>query len=295
MRLAALLAVLIPATALADDAEALFERGVKDMLAGRYDSGCPAIAESQKLDPRPGTIFTLAECEAKWGKVASAYAHYGEYLALKLPADGKQGQRREIAEKARAELLPRIPTITVSAPFEVTRGDAKIELGVALQVDPGEHVFIGGGKTERVTVAEGEKKSLAFETEKPAPRPPPIAPVAVIAPAPAPEKPRPLPGKDNRPLAFAVGGVGVLSLGAGVVTGIMALDRNSTLADNCPNKQCNASVPDPDAVTRERDTLATLSTICVAGGIVAVGVAVMILVRQPKRVAISPFSLRATF
>jgi hypothetical protein len=293
MRLAAALAVLLPALAQADDAGALFDRGVKDMLAGRYDTGCPAIAESQKLDPRPGTLFTLAECEAKWGKVASAYGHYGDYLALKLAPDAKQGQRKEIAEKALADLLPRIPTITVTAPFEVMRGDAKIELGVALKVDPGEHVFTGGGKTERVTVAEGDKKTLVFEADQPAPPPPPPPPVT------QPEKPKPVAivprPKDNRPLAYTLGGVGLLTVGAGVVTGLMALDRNATLSDNCPSKQCSATVNDPRGLESERDTLGLVSTVCIAGGALAVGVAVMILVRQPKRAAFSPFLVQGTF
>jgi hypothetical protein len=49
-------------------AGALFDKGVADMQAGHYSSGCPAIEESQELDPHPGTLFTLAECQAKWGR-----------------------------------------------------------------------------------------------------------------------------------------------------------------------------------------------------------------------------------
>ena len=29
------------------------------MKAGRYDDACPALAESHRLDPRPGGLFTL--------------------------------------------------------------------------------------------------------------------------------------------------------------------------------------------------------------------------------------------
>jgi hypothetical protein len=57
-------------------AEALFDRGLRDMQSGNYDKGCPALAESHRLDPRLGTLFTLAECEAQWGKTGSAVAHY---------------------------------------------------------------------------------------------------------------------------------------------------------------------------------------------------------------------------
>jgi len=50
--------------------EALFNKGVGDMEAGNYQSACPALAESNRLDPRAGTLFALAECEAKIGTPA---------------------------------------------------------------------------------------------------------------------------------------------------------------------------------------------------------------------------------
>src|SRR5258706_8825974 len=71
-----------PARAQPSAAEASFNQGLADMQAGRYDTGCPALAESQRLDPRPGTLFTLAECEAKRGRIGTALTYYREYLAL---------------------------------------------------------------------------------------------------------------------------------------------------------------------------------------------------------------------
>src|SRR5690606_15567731 len=75
-------------------AEALFDKGVADMKAGRHETGCKAIAESQRLDPRPGTLFTLATCEAAWGRIATAVSRYGDYLAVyaRLPDDKKAAQ-----------------------------------------------------------------------------------------------------------------------------------------------------------------------------------------------------------
>ncbi|WP_437943129.1 hypothetical protein WMF27_27655 [Sorangium sp. So ce281] len=62
-------------------AEALFERGLADMQAGRYETGCKVLAESERIDPQPGTPFTLAACEAQWGRIATAVAHFKDYLA----------------------------------------------------------------------------------------------------------------------------------------------------------------------------------------------------------------------
>src|SRR5580704_16022315 len=92
----------IPALAAGpDDAAVLFDRGVADLEAGRYDAACPAIEQSYKLDPRPGTLFALAECEMKRGHLGAAAARYDQYLALypTLSADkrAKQGDREKMA------------------------------------------------------------------------------------------------------------------------------------------------------------------------------------------------------
>jgi len=47
------------------------------MEAGNYAAGCPALAESQRLDPRAGTLFTLSQCEVQWGRVATAVTRLG--------------------------------------------------------------------------------------------------------------------------------------------------------------------------------------------------------------------------
>src|SRR5690349_6226508 len=53
-------------------AEDLFVRGREAMLRGDFESGCPLLAESQRRDARLGVLFTLAECEVRWGKGARA-------------------------------------------------------------------------------------------------------------------------------------------------------------------------------------------------------------------------------
>src|ERR1700724_1365517 len=43
-----------------DPAAALFDRGLADMQAHRYATACPELAESYRLDPHAGGLFTLA-------------------------------------------------------------------------------------------------------------------------------------------------------------------------------------------------------------------------------------------
>ncbi len=64
-----------------DRAAALFDQGLADMLAGKYDTGCPALEESYRLEPMAGALFTLAECEAQWGKSPAALEHYEQFVA----------------------------------------------------------------------------------------------------------------------------------------------------------------------------------------------------------------------
>jgi tetratricopeptide (TPR) repeat protein len=61
-----------------DPAQALFDQAIADMEAGRFDKACPAIKRSHKLEPLPGTLFALAECEAKRGALATAVQRYEE-------------------------------------------------------------------------------------------------------------------------------------------------------------------------------------------------------------------------
>src|SRR4051812_14269869 len=84
-------------------AEALFKRGLVDMEAGRYETGCKAIAESQRIDPHLGTLFTLAMCESRWGHTATAMTRFGEYLTryerLAPDQQANQGERPKVAKE----------------------------------------------------------------------------------------------------------------------------------------------------------------------------------------------------
>src|SRR5689334_17098441 len=90
-----LLAALVSAPAFAQTdkekatSDKLYQEGLAKMLEGAFDAGCPKLAESQRLFPRPGTLFTLAECEAKAGRPATAISHYRAYLKLFAEMDAE--------------------------------------------------------------------------------------------------------------------------------------------------------------------------------------------------------------
>jgi hypothetical protein len=284
-----------------DPAQAAFDRGMVHFNAGQFDKACPAIDESYDLDPRPGTLFTLAECEAKRGRLATALRRYDEYLALyaSLPADKKQkqGDREQVSKAARAALAPQVPELTLrraprSPPGTRVTCDgapvAEASFGVPVRLDPGEHVITvqapAGPATERrVTLGNGEKKALVLEAKEPTSEP---------APAPAPEPPAPVsaapeaPGPGGRRIgAFVSGGVGVVGVVIGAVTGGLALGKKSTVDANCGSGIHSA---DPTACNalglseaRSLKALGLASTLGLALGAAGVGTAVVLFAIEP--------------
>lgn len=294
------------------EVEALYKRGLDDMLAGRYETGCPALAESHRLDPRPGRLFTLAECEAKRGRIATAVTLYGDYLALfeRLPEPQqlKQHGREKIAAAQRAELGPQVPELTLVLPpgapaaTVVQRDGKKLKaaaLGVPTPIDPGEHVITtqapGGARKEaRIRIERGEKKTVTLEIDaasqvsQPAPGArlgeAPASAAAVTAEEPAAEG-----GSGRKVAAFVIGGVGVAGLALGGVMGGLALSKAGVAEERCTDAD-GGSTALCDAEGKDAgDTAKTLGLVSTIGfGLGAAGVvtaAVLLLTTPPAKAA----------
>ena len=275
-------------------AGALFDKGVADMQAGRFDSACPALEESQQLDPHPGTLFTLAECQAKWGKVASAVQHYQDYadLVSRLPA-GQQARHRErvgIAKAQLGKLKPSVPTLTLvlpaTAPPEttVTRNGVVLQgaaLGMALPVDPGQYVIVthlpsGAEHSATVSIALADAKRVELDVSQPAAPASPASEPAILAPPSAP--PAESQRKSNTP-AYVIGGIGVAGIALGSVTGILVLGKKSTVKNDCVGSTCNSAGVN---AANSGKTLAVVSDIGFGVGIVGLATSAVLLLARPK-------------
>jgi hypothetical protein len=282
-----------------DPAQALFDKGVADMEAGRFEKACPAIEASQRMDPRPGTLFTLAECEAKRGRTATAARHYSEYLALYrtfgVQKKNEQYDRAQHSEAQLRKLEPLVPHLTLLLPAQAgpdvvvkCDGDvvAELSLGTALPVDPGDHVVTtqapGGLETEhRISLASGEKRMVTLTVRH---KPPAVPTATASVTAPPPRLPPQLDPRPWRIGALSAGVAAVAGLVVGTVAGVLALDQRTIVDRNCQPAGNNKEACTPAGLdARHRlDALGAASTIGFVVGGVGIGVGVALLVAAPS-------------
>lgn len=273
-------------------AEALFDEGVRLMKTGDYAAACPKLRESQRLDAGVGTLVYLAECYARSGKTASAWATWREAHAAARAAG--QADREKMA-KARADALeaelPRV-TVVVRAPArgtEVKRDDTLVSegtWGAPVPVDPGEHTFSARapGKrpwTNSIKIVAGQKLEVvvpALEDEAAAAPPPQTS-----TPPPSPVEPPPARSawSAQRWAGVGVAGAGVVALGVGAFFAARASSTWSDVQARCPSNKC-ADSSGPSDVDSAR-TAGNVSTVLVIGGAALVaGGAVLWLTGAPK-------------
>lgn len=293
--------LFVPALAVADPvdratAEALFQKGRDAMAAGDLETACPALEESNRLDPAPGTMVNLATCEERRGRLAVAW-QWLEQAASRLP---ESDARRALVLQRAAETKARLPHLTIrlapGAPADsrVMRDAVElrsVSLGLALPVDPGAHrvAVSAPGRAERryaVLLEEGERKELVVA-------PGPVGATTVelddSAPAEAPEgtpaEPEPAPdgqggpasgGMDRRTLGYIVGGAGVAGIGTALVAGGLVLGKKSVVEDHCDRTARTCDATGLDAASSGK-TLSTVSTVAFAVGVAATGVGVYFL------------------
>jgi hypothetical protein len=294
-------------------AEALFQQARELVKQGNYRDACPKLAESQRLDPKLGTLLNLAVCHDKEGKIATAWAEFTSAAAI-AHREG-QREREGFAREQIAALEKKLARVIVqvSAPdadLRITLDDQPITgaaLGTPLPIDPGKH---------RIAASAPKKTTWSKDLDVPAahaeilvpipaleaapepapgpsvpPEPPPTAappappaPTAIVpplaatapvpAPAPATSTPSILMG-----VGFGVGGAGLL---VGVITGAVTLANASSIRNHCSGNQCTADQQGPiDSAT----TIANVSNVGFALGAVGIAVGVAGVALRPSQQA----------
>ncbi len=180
------------------DAERLFEEGRALMLDHRFEEACPKIAESQRIEPRVGTLLNLAVCHEQTGKVATAWVQYQQVLTS-ARAEG-QSERERLATERIAAVEARVPWLTIGVStgepvhgFAVHLDGAPLEpmaWNREMPVDPGEHRVMATAPERKTwerqfVLREGQRMTIEVPLLSPvleAKRDVPASPVVVEAP-----------------------------------------------------------------------------------------------------------------
>jgi hypothetical protein len=162
--------VAVPSAARADKAaaEVAFAEAKRLIAAGKVAEACPKFELSHNQDPQLGTLLNLADCHEQVGKLASAWAEFRAAMELAR----NRGDTREAFARERSErLASRISRVVLTprgdaADLRVKLDDRDVTalLGVAIPVDPGDHVIAtqraGEDEVTRTIRVRGEGKQL---------------------------------------------------------------------------------------------------------------------------------------
>ncbi len=286
-------------------AESLFEAGRTLLKQKNYAAACAKFEASQQQDPSPGTLINLGECYKGQGKTATAWADYKAAAALAL--NRGRSQQEQLANQRASELESKLSKVTLVKPAEVPAGlTVKLDdrsvgvasFGVPMAVDPGSHTvsldapgyksatktFKVGDSADKVTV---QLPDLDKAPEEAAPAKSGAAAagsgnVGVGATMPPGGDQGTSGGGSAKTVGFVLGGVGIASIGAGAVFGILASSQASKAKGDsklCPDKVCT---PAGRSEIDSAKTKALVSTIGFGVGAAAlVAGTVLVLTAKP--------------
>jgi hypothetical protein len=266
------------------DAEVLFQDGRKLVAEGKYAEGCAKLEASQRLDPGTGTLFNLADCQEKNGRLATSWAMFLE-VASGARAAGNTAREQAARDRAAAvaKRMPRLAlkvTASVAPGFTLKRDGVVVDRalwGSFVPVDPGPRQIEASAPGQRgwskTVVVENAPVSLTIEV--------PALEAEGASPAPAPSDHVVTPGEQPRPgggprwAGVALLGAGTIGVTMGAVFGLSARSKWNEARSYCVvGNECWQTGLDLADDARSR---ATISTLAFVGGGLALGGGALIL------------------
>jgi len=290
-------------------AQTAFKAGRALMADNKLAEACAKFEESQRLDPGGGTILNLGICRKREGRTGEAFKILTQ--ALERARADARSDRIATAEKNLAELAPVLSRLTVELWAGAPLAEVSVELdgerlpadvlGRAQVLDPGPHrlrVSQAGHEpwTGQLTLGPtGDAQNVTIpELPRIVAAPPPALAAAPVGPKMAPAKlPPPVPPaspkRASRALSYALISGGGVALAAGAYFGLRALslrDRSNEFFDGsyCTRRSCIDDWADAK-------TSATLSTVTLGVGAVALGVGGYLLLRAEQSASPRPLAL----
>ena len=275
------------------EARRQFEAGVsllEDPDGAKYEDAYRAFKKAYEISQSPKVLGNIAFCALHLERDGEAIDSYTSYLR-DVP-DISERERAQIqrdlatmmATMARIRVLAKGPTkgaVIVDRRTQ-TRGQQVENVypfdgtDLVLRLRPGRHTLV---------VKTGAVESAPFEAT--------LEPGSEITFTPQ-EQQAPRRGDGGAPGGPAgsrsiagpliVGGIGVLALGAGVVTGLVARGKTNDIEKRCPNDTCPGDFDLAQARTSAK-TFGTVADVSFIGGGVLVGGAIIWYLLTPKEAA----------
>jgi hypothetical protein len=258
-------------------ARALFSAGIAKIRDENWREAESVLRRSHELVPRASTLYNLALVVFKQGRLTESLALASELIRTADPARDAKHRQNAATLIERIEQQMSVVEVTVApADAAITVDGRPVEGAGArrrLMIEPGRHrlVFSRAGYT-------AESMEMALSTGKERMIDVKLEPVKPSAPTPAPSPDRPpasqggsrglsaLEHDSGRSIApwFVVGAGGVL-LGAGAVTGVMALNADDDFVERCPELEDCSPELEPDQ-TRVGTLGVVANVLLVSGG-----------------------------
>jgi hypothetical protein len=271
-------------------ADSLFQEAAQLFARGEIKVACERFAASYKLDAAPGTLFNMAVCHERDGRLWRARGELLEFVDRAIKVGRPEKAQPAIEHVAAIEA--RLPRIQLVTPADGNVESISLDgVGVAVEdrnkpivVDPDKPQhdleFRGRGLVSRVAHVPTDHAATVVRVDVPV-----LTPEGTPVPAPGPGVPPP-PGAPHptRTAGLIVGGVGLAALGVGGIFGALTLSEKSAAASACPaaSHVCTdpSKVSDAQGHHSTAETDSWVSTIGLGAGLVGVGVGAYLMLRH---------------
>jgi hypothetical protein len=300
----------------AQNSEAELRTAARDLAAQgadafehqEYATALDRFGRAFSLIRAPSISIMQARSLAHLGRVLEALDKYEKTQRMPLAEDATDAFRQAVLDSRREgeELWLRVPRLTIHVRVaRQTPQDLYITLDskpvpaalldVERPVDPGQHqikVTAQGYETEKrtVTLEAGDHVTVDIPLNMPTPAAASSAPNRDVSGAIASDQPFRNPSRSSRPWGWAAVGVGSAGLALSAITGIVALEKKSTLDSQC-HPGCPPSAADDLSTFR---TTRTLSYVSLVAGSASLGLGGYILLTGSRDTAYIGASISPT-
>jgi hypothetical protein len=265
----------------------LFERGKAKWTLGHYDEAASLLAASNQQMPRAGTCMLLGDAYERLGRLRTARDTF--QLASKLARESGDSQLEYRANTREAALAPRLPRIEVRVPQPPPRGLLVTLNGIELP--PGElnvPTALDAGNYHLEARAPGYRPfARDIQLSNDGPQPLGARVISVLLSRGAEdgadeEGADPSfedtsfedPATQRRTLAYWVGGAGAALTLGGIISLLVALDKNGASQSEC-GLEGGARTDDENACTSRgaelRSDARTFAHLATAGTLLGLG------------------------